>query len=86
MAVKPETKKTLLGAISLNARAVRDSQLTLSNLIARAVERGIAQTEVAAAAGVSQAHVSRTLAAYRAENEKRQAARRSRRKSEGGTV
>lgn len=86
MAVKPETKKTLLGAISLNARAVRDSQATLSNLIARAVERGISQTEVAQAAGTSQAHVSRTLAAYRRRNEERKATRRSRRKREGGTV
>lgn len=86
MPVKPETKTTLLKAISLNARALRDTQTTLSNLIARAVERGIAQTEVAAAAGVSQAHVSRTLAAYRAVNERRKAARRSKRKNEGGTV
>lgn len=86
MAVKPETKKTLLGAIRLNARSVRDSQATLANLIARAVERGIAQMEVAEAAGVSQAHVSRTLAAYRKQNDARKAARASKRSREGGTV
>lgn len=86
MAVKPETKKTLLGAISLNARAVRDGQATLSNLIARAVERGIAQTEVAEAAGTSQAHVSRTLAAHRRQNEERKAKRRAKSRAQGGTV
>ena len=86
MPIKPETKKTLLGAIRLNARAVTDSQRTLSNLIARAVERGIAQTEVAEAAGTSQAHVSRTLAAHRKQAEARKAARRSKRNHEGGTV
>ena len=86
MAVKPETKKTLLNAIRLNASTVRDSQRTLSNLIARAVERGIAQTEVAKAAGTSQAHVSRTLAAYRKQNEERKATRRAKRQHEGGTV
>ena len=86
MAVKPETKKTLLNAISLNARSVRDSQITLSNLISRAVERGIAQTEVAKAAGTSQAHVSRTLATYRKQNEERKARRRAKAKNEGGAV
>jgi len=86
VAVKPETKKTLLRAISLNASAARSSQRTLANLIARAVERGITQNEVAQAAGVSQAHVSRTLRDYRKQNEARKAVRRSRRKSEGGPV
>lgn len=86
MAVKPETKRTLLGAITLNSRAIRDSRLTLDNLIARAVERGIPQQEVAQAAGVSQAHVSRTLAAYRKQTEARKARARSRRRREGGTI
>ena len=86
MAVKPETKKTLLGAIALNARSIRDGQTTLANLIARSVERGISQVEVAEAAGVSQAHVSRTLAAYRKQNETRKAARRSKRTKAGEHV
>ena len=86
MAVQEKTRKTLLGAITLNARAVRDSQRTLDNLMCRAVERGIPQTAVAEAAGVSQAHVSRTLAANRKANEARKATRRSKRNREGGKV
>ena len=83
---KTAMRTTLLEAVRLNARAVRDSQRTLENLMCRCVERGIPQTAVADAAGVSQAHVSRTLAANRKANEQRKAARRSKRKSEGGTV
>ena len=83
---KTAMRKTLLEAVRLNARALKDTERTLNNLMCRAVERGIPQTAVAQAAGVSQAHVSRTLAANRKANEQRKAARRSRRKSEGGTV
>lgn len=79
-------RKTLLNAVTLNARALRDSERTLNNLMCRAVERGIPQTAVAKAAGVSQAHVSRTLAANREANEARKAARRSKRSRTGGTV
>lgn len=83
---KAAMRKTLLEAIRLNARAVIDSQRTLENLMCRAVERGIPQTAVADAAGVSQAHVSRTLAANREANEARKAARRSKRGQGRGTV
>lgn len=86
MAPKAETKKMLLTAITLNCRAIADSTRTRDNLIARAVERGITQTEVARAAGMSQAHVSRALAAYRRANEERKAKRRAARRNEGGTV
>lgn len=86
MAIQEKTRRTLLGAISMNARALRDTERTLANLMCRAVERGIPQTAVAEAAGVSQAHVSRTLAASRKANEARKAARRPKRNREGGTV
>ena len=86
MAASAKTKTTLLGAIRANARALRDTERTLENLMCRAVERGIPQTAVAEAAGVSQPHVSRTLAAVRKQNEERKAQARSRRKREGGTV
>lgn len=86
MAITAKTRNTLLGAITLNARSIRDSKLTLDNLIVRAVERGIPQMAVAEAAGVSQAHVSRTLAASRKANEARKAQARRRRKREGGKV
>jgi hypothetical protein len=79
-------RKTLLDAVTLNARALRDTERTLNNLMCRAVERGIPQTAVAKAAGVSQAHVSRTLAANRKQNDERNAARRSKRAKSGGTV
>jgi hypothetical protein len=79
-------RKTLLDAVTLNARAVRDSERTLNNLMCRAVEHGIPQTAVAKAADVSQAHVSRTLAANRQANEARKAARRAKRSRTGGTV
>lgn len=65
MAVKPETRKLLLNSITLNARAKRDTERTLDNLICRAVKSGITQTSVAKAAGVSQAHISRTVAENR---------------------
>lgn len=86
MALKPETKRTLLTAINLNARAIRDSTRTRDNLIARAVESGIPQTEVAKAAGMSQAHVSRTLASYRKLNEERKATRAASRRAKAGAV
>lgn len=86
MAVTEKTRKTLLGAIALNARAIRDSRATLDNLIVRAIERGVPQTAVAEAAGVSQAHVSRTVASGRKANEARKAARRSKRHKGDGTV
>jgi hypothetical protein len=79
-------RKTLLDAVTLNARALRDTERTLNNLMCRAVERGIPQTTVAKAAGVSQAHVSRTVAANRRANEARKAARRSKRTDEGRPV
>lgn len=79
-------RKTLLDAVSLNARALRDTERTLNNLMCRCVERGIPQTAVAKAAGVSQAHVSRTLAANREAHEARKAARRSKRLESRGTV
>jgi hypothetical protein len=81
-----KTQRTLLDAIGMNARAIRDSRSTLDNLIVRAVERDVPQTAVAEAAGVSQAHVSRTLAANRKANEARKARARSRRRREGRTV
>jgi predicted transcriptional regulator len=86
MAVQAKTKTTLLNAIALNARTIRDSRRTLDNLICRAVERGITQGEVAKAAGVSQAHVSRTLDSTRKANETRKAQAATRRKREGGKV
>lgn len=79
-------RKTLLEGIRLNARALIDTERTLNNLMCRAVERGIPQTAVAKAAGVSQAHVSRTLAANREANEARKAARASKRAKGRGTV
>lgn len=90
-ATKPADKraamrKTLLDALKLNARALRDNRTTLDNLICRAVERGIPQTAVAEAAGVSQAHVSRTLAANRKANEARKATRAAKRTKGRGTV
>jgi CRP-like cAMP-binding protein len=86
MAVEAKTKKTLLAAVSGAAKTRERSERMFDNLICRAVEQGITQTEVAAAAGVSQAHVSRTLAANRKQNEARNAARRERRRNEGGKV
>lgn len=85
-AKKAAMRKTLLNALKLNARALRDNRTTLDNLIVRAVERGIPQTAVADAAGVSQAHVSRTLTAHRKANEARKAARAAKRSRDGAAV
>lgn len=86
MAVPAKTKRTLLAAVSGAAKTKERSDRMFANLIVRAVEAGLPQTEVAEAGGVSQAHVSRTLAANRKANDARRAARRAKRKSEGGTV
>jgi len=75
-------RKTLLASVNGAAKTKARSDRMFANLICRAVEHGITQTEVAKAAGVSQAHVSRTIAA----NRERQAARRSKRAESGGTV
>lgn len=70
-----DTHKLLLDAIALNARALKDTQLLLTRLIVRAAKSGVPQTAIAKAAGVSQAHVSRTIAADRQANGRRKAAR-----------
>ena len=79
-------RETLLTAVRLNARTIKDATRTRDNVICRAAERRIPQTVIAEAAGLSQAHVSRIIARHRAANDARKAARRSRRKSESGTV
>lgn len=86
MAVEAKTRKALLAAVSGAAKTRARSERMFDNLICTAVKEGLTQVEVAQAAGVSQAHVSRTLAARRKQNEERNAARRSRRQREGGTV
>ena len=82
----PKMRNTLLAAVTEAAKIKARSDRTLANLICRAVEAGVPQTAVAYAAGVSQAHVSRTLAANRQANEDRRAARASKKARAGGTV
>jgi hypothetical protein len=77
---KVNARRLVLDGITLNARALRDTERTLTILMVRADKIGIPQTAVAKAAGVSQAHVSRTLAAER----KRAAARKPPRAAKRG--
>lgn len=86
MAVKRATKRTILNAVSSSVRSLANITIQRDTLIAKAVEAGATQTEVAKAAGMSQAHVSRVLAAYRKDVAERKAARSPRARSEGGTV
>lgn len=83
---KDTMRATLLEAVRLNARAIRDATSTRDNLICRAAERGISQTTIAAAADLSQPHISRILAANKKANEARKTQRRSKRAKSGGTV
>lgn len=77
---------TLLNALRLNDRAIRDATITRDNLIIRAARSKVPQTKIAEAAGLSQAHVSRILAAHRKATEARKASARSGRKRETRTV
>lgn len=79
-------RRTLIAAVSGAAKTKARSDRMFENTMLAAVKHGIPQTEVAKAAGVSQAHVSRTLAASRRQNETRKAARRSKRGESRGTV
>jgi hypothetical protein len=85
-AASANMQKTLLAAVKGAAKTKARSDRMFASLICRAVEAGIPQTAVAYAAGTSQAHVSRTVAANRKLNEERKAARRSKRNNEGGQV
>lgn len=79
-------RKTLLAAVKGAAKTKARSDRMFENTMLAALKHGIPQTVVAEAAGVSQAHVSRTLAASREADEARKAARRSKRSRAGGTV
>lgn len=70
---RANARKLILDALTLNARALKDTRRLIDNLIVRADKDGIPQTAIAKAAGVSQAHVSRTLAANRKTLEARNA-------------
>lgn len=52
---------TLLGGLEYATEQLRELRMHRDNLIAAAVKAGIPQTRVAAAAGTSQAHVSRLV-------------------------
>lgn len=84
--INPARRSLLLAGIEDAAKIARKAQATLDNLIVGAAKHGVTQTDAARAAGVSQAHISRTLAANRKLIEERKARRASKRKHEGGTV
>jgi DNA-directed RNA polymerase specialized sigma subunit len=83
---KANARQLILNALTANARAQRDTERLIVNLIVRADKLGIKQTAVAKAAGVSQAHVSRVLAADRKEIEARKATRAAKKRGENGRV
>lgn len=85
-AVKVDGKKLILGALASCVKSIANCTRQRDNLIARAVERGIPQAQVAKAAGMSQAHVSRVASASRKHTEERKATRAATKKNEGGTV
>lgn len=84
--INPVRRINFIASIETAAAESRKADRILNNLMCRAVERGVTQTDVAKAAGVSQAHVSRTLAANRKADDERKARAATRRRSEGGTV
>lgn len=79
---RTKTQTTLLGALASASRSRKDAALLLDSLIVRAHRNGLTQTEVANAASVSQAHVSRTLARY--DKQAKANGRPSRSKKAGG--
>lgn len=79
-------RKTLLAAVSGAAKTKARSDRMVENTMLAALKHGIPQTAVAKAAGVSQAHVSRTLAAARRQDLARKAVRRSKKEKGRGTV
>lgn len=83
---KANARKLLITALEANARALRDTERTLTNLICRASKSGIPQTTIAQAAGVSQAHISRTLAANRALQAARKEQRAAKKAGSDGSV
>lgn len=81
-----KTKKTLLAAVHGAAKTKARSDRMYDNCILTALKHGVTQTEVANAAGVSQAHVSRLAAANRQAQEARKAQRRSKRAKAGESL
>lgn len=79
-------RRTLLAAVKGAAKTKARSDRMYENAMLAALKHGVQQTAVAEAAGVSQAHVSRTLAAARKSDAERKAARAAKRGRNGGTV
>ena len=86
MTLPAATRRTLIAAVTGAAKTKARSDHMLTNTMLAALKHGIPQTDVARAAGVSQAHVSRTLAAARKGDAARKAARRAKKESGRGTV
>jgi hypothetical protein len=84
--MSPAMRRTLLAAVSGAAKTKARTDRMYENTMLAALKHGIPQTVVAAAAGCSQAHVSRTLSAARRADEDRRAARRSKRAKSGEQV
>lgn len=79
-------RKTLLSAVSGAAKTKARADRMFENTMLAALKHGIPQTTVAEAAGVSQAHVSRTLTAARNADTARKAARAAKRAQAGEPV
>lgn len=86
MEINPVKRAKWLAEVEDAAKAQVAATSARDQIIAMAVLDGCTQTEVAKAAGMSQAHVSRAVAVMRALDREVKTLRRRRRQSEGRTL